>query len=87
VPVSDISQSSSESFTDGNPRARSDPRVDRAVQTLDVAESLGYHLGNAFMYLATMGHTGDAIADLHRAIFHIESEITRLERKGNQRGS
>jgi hypothetical protein len=61
--------------------------MDGALRRFQVAESLGYHLGNAFMYLATMGHTGDAIADLHRAIFHIESEITRLERKGNQRGS
>jgi hypothetical protein len=86
VPVSDISQSSSESVTDGWPILPPNPRLRRDEKT-DIAEALGYHLGTAFMCLATIGHTGDAIADLHRAIFHIESEIARLEKKGKQRGS
>ena len=86
MPVSDLSQPSSESVTEGSPTLPPNPRLRRDEKT-DIAEAIGFHLGNAFMCIATMGHTGDAIADLHRAIFHIESEITRLQNKGKQRGS
>jgi hypothetical protein len=83
--LSDISQQSSDSVTDAslNPRLRRR----RQIETVDIAESLGFNLGWAFMCLTTHGHHAEPIEELRKAIVHIEREISRLEKKGRQRGS
>ncbi len=59
---------------------------DQQVECIDIIEHYPLNVGNAMKYLWRHGLKGDVIEDLRKAIWYIEREIARLEKKGKQRG-
>ena len=55
----------------------------RRYEPIDVIEDwdLGFHLGNALWYISHAGREGDAKEDLERAVWHLNREIARRERR------
>jgi hypothetical protein len=52
-----------------------------AVEVIDAIEAwqLGFHLGNVVKYVARAAHKGDRLADLKKARWYLEREISRME--------
>ena len=50
------------------------------VECARIAEVFSYHVGSAIAYLWRHRHKGSALADLRKAVRHIEMEIERIER-------
>jgi hypothetical protein len=53
------------------------------LEVLDLVEDLSFNLGNALKYCFRAGRKpgADAETDLKKAVFYLEREIMRLERK------
>lgn len=51
------------------------------VECIDVTEQFNFCRGNAIKYLWRAGAKGDEIADLRKARWYVDREITRLERE------
>ena len=56
------------------------------VECIDIAEHMGFCLGNAIKYIWRAGLKGDAIEDLEKARFYLDREIKRLRRERTSRG-
>jgi len=52
-----------------------------AIEVIDAIEAwlLGFHLGNVVKYVARAEHKGDRLADLKKARWYLEREISRME--------
>lgn len=52
-------------------------------EVIDVIDdwNLGFSLGNAVKYIARAGHKWETVEDLKKAIFYIQHEIERIEKK------
>jgi hypothetical protein len=59
----------------------------KGVECIDVAEQMGFNLGNALKYVWRCGDKGKKIEDLEKAIWYINREIarTRKESGGSQK--
>jgi hypothetical protein len=53
--------------------------VYEAIKVID-AWGLSFRLGNALKYVCRAGRKGDAVEDLRKAAWYIDSEIKRLEK-------
>ena len=53
------------------------------IEVIEAIEDwrLGFHLGNVVKYVARSAHKGDQLADLRKARWYLEREISRLERE------
>lgn len=51
------------------------------IECIQVTEHMGFCLGNAVKYIWRSSDKGNAIQDLRKAIWYIEREIARLERR------
>lgn len=51
------------------------------IECIQVTEHMGFCLGNAIKYIWRAGEKGRAIEDLRKAIWYIEREIAKLERR------
>jgi hypothetical protein len=51
------------------------------VECIDIVEHMSFNLGNAVKYLWRSGKKGPADDDLRKAVWYIERERQRLERK------
>jgi hypothetical protein len=54
------------------------------VECIDIIEWLPYNIGAAIKYLWRHGLKNDAVEDLSKAKWHIDREIERLKRCGNE---
>lgn len=55
------------------------------VECIDVAEHLGFNLGNTLKYIWRAGRKDALIQDLEKARWYLDREITRLRRmEGNE---
>lgn len=48
------------------------------VECIDIAERMGFNIGNAFKYVYRRNSKADAQKDVEKAIFYVEREIGRL---------
>src|SRR5262245_6162970 len=57
-----------------------------ATEPIDVIEAwqLGYHLGNTLKYIARAGRKGDRLADLQKARWYLDREISRMDDETDQ---
>ena len=51
------------------------------VECIQITEHMNFCLGNAIKYIWRAESKGDEIQDLKKAIFYIEREIVRIERR------
>ncbi len=51
------------------------------VECIQITEHMNFCLGNAIKYIWRAGEKGDTVKDLKKAIFYLNREISRLERK------
>jgi hypothetical protein len=51
------------------------------VECITITEHMNFCLGNAMKYIWRASEKGDAVTDLRKAIWYIEREISRLQRK------
>jgi hypothetical protein len=51
------------------------------IEPIDVIESwqLGFCVGNALKYIARYRHKGAPVADLSKAIWYLQRELTRMQ--------
>ena len=56
------------------------------IEVIDAIESwdLNFSLGNAVKYIARADHKGNALEDLHKALWYINREIERRENNENR---
>jgi hypothetical protein len=54
----------------------------KAIECIDVVESIGFCLGNAIKYLWRADLKGAPIDNLKKAVWYINREIARRERGG-----
>ena len=52
----------------------------KGVECIDVAEQMGFNLGNALKYVWRCGDKGKKIEDLEKAIWYIKREIERTQK-------
>jgi hypothetical protein len=50
------------------------------VEVIDVAETLGFCLGNVVKYVLRADHKGEPLEDLRKAAWYLAREIQRRER-------
>jgi Protein of unknwon function (DUF3310) len=62
-------------------------QLPNGLEVLDLVEDLSFNLGNAIKYLFRVGRKpgADAETDMKKAVFYLEREIMRLERKRQPR--
>jgi len=53
------------------------PECGRGIECIDVAEHLGFCLGNVLKYVWRAGLKGDEIEDLRKARWYLDREIAR----------
>lgn len=51
------------------------------AEPIDIAEHLGFNLGNVIKYAARAGRKDDRLQDLHKALYYLQREIAREEAK------
>ena len=51
------------------------------AQPIDIAEHLGFNLGNVVKYASRAGKKDDRLQDLHKALYYLQREISREEGK------
>lgn len=51
------------------------------AQPIDIAEHVGFNLGNVIKYTARAGKKDDRLQDLHKALYYLQREIAREETK------
>lgn len=51
------------------------------AQPIDIAEHVGFNLGNVIKYTARAGRKDDRLQDLHKALYYLQREIAREEEK------
>lgn len=51
------------------------------AEPIDIAEHLGFNLGNVVKYAARAGKKDDRLQDLNKAMFYLKREIAREEGK------
>ena len=51
------------------------------IECIEVCEHLGFCRGNAIKYIWRAGSKGDEIEDLRKAIWYLNREIARLEKR------
>ena len=51
------------------------------IQCIEVTEHMGFNLGNAIKYIWRADLKGSAIADLSKAMWYIQREIEKREKK------
>jgi hypothetical protein len=56
----------------------------RTIECIDVAEHMGFCLGNAVKYIWRAGLKSDALTDLRKARWYIDREISRLEQEAGR---
>lgn len=49
------------------------------VQPIDIAEHVGFNLGNVIKYAARAGKKDNRLQDLHKALYYLQREIQREE--------
>nr|DAI60150.1 MAG TPA: nucelotide kinase [Caudoviricetes sp.] len=49
------------------------------AQPIDIAEHLGFNLGNVIKYVARAGKKDDRLQDLRKAEYYLQREIQRQE--------
>lgn len=49
------------------------------IESIDVIEAFGFHLGNVFKYIARHKHKGQPLEDLKKAKWYLERYIKQLE--------
>lgn len=49
------------------------------IECIDITKHMGFCLGNAIKYIWRAGKKGDAIEDLQKAVWYLETEIKRLQ--------
>jgi hypothetical protein len=56
--------------------------ADNPYEAIKIIEALklGFHLGNAFKYIARAGKKGDELTDLRKAAWYLQRKIEQLER-------
>lgn len=54
------------------------------VECVDVAEHMGFNLGNALKYIWRADHKGNAIEDLEKASWYLRREIERRKKLENR---
>ena len=52
------------------------------VECIQIAEHMGFNLGNALKYIWRADLKGNAIEDLNKAAWYVQREIERRERNG-----
>ena len=50
------------------------------VECIDIAEHMGFNLGNAMKYIWRADHKDDALQDLEKAAWYINREIERRKK-------
>lgn len=51
------------------------------AEPIDIAEHLGFNLGNVVKYAARAGKKDDRLQDLRKALYYLQREISREEGK------
>lgn len=51
------------------------------AEPIDIAEHLGFNLGNVVKYAARAGKKDDRLQDLNKALYYLKREIAREEGK------
>ncbi|MDK8693594.1 DUF3310 domain-containing protein [Corynebacterium sp. MSK158] len=51
------------------------------AQPIDIAEHIGFNLGNTVKYCARAGRKDNRLQDLHKALYYLQREIQREESK------
>ncbi|MEK0056855.1 DUF3310 domain-containing protein [Corynebacterium sp. KPL2825] len=51
------------------------------AQPIDIAEHVGFNLGNVIKYSARAGRKDNRLQDLHKALYYLQREIQREESK------
>lgn len=49
------------------------------AQPIDIAEHVGFNLGNVIKYASRAGRKDDRLQDLHKALYYLQREIQREE--------
>lgn len=52
-----------------------------AIECIDVTEPMNFNLGNATKYIWRSGYKGSQLADLQKAVWYLNREISRIEGK------
>lgn len=56
---------------------------DHPIECIDVVSAMSFNLGNAIKYIWRCDHKKDAIEDLKKAVFYLQHEIARREKKSD----
>ena len=51
------------------------------VECIQITEHMGFNLGNALKYIWRAGLKHDAIEDMNKAVFYLNREIARREKR------
>ena len=51
------------------------------AEPIDIAEHVGFNLGNVIKYTPRAGRKDDRLQDLHKALYYLQREIAREETK------
>lgn len=53
------------------------------IECIEITRHMNFNLGNAIKYIWRVNEKGDSIENLHKAIWYLNDEITRLTKKDN----